>query len=144
MKLSEDGLEAIVDFEGSVLKAYRDVGGIWTIGVGHTGPDVHPDSLWTPDKVHEALAADLTRFELAVATSVTVPLTQGQFDALVSLAFNIGEHAFKTSTLVKRLNAGNYKEAACQFVVWNKVGGNVNNGLLARRAHEMYTFVRAS
>jgi lysozyme len=144
MRTSPAGIAAIRGFEGCVLKAYQDVAGVWTVGVGHTGPDVHPETHWTQQQADEALAKDLNRFELAVATVVTVPISQGQFDALVSLAFNIGGNAFRTSTLVRKLNEGDLAAAACQFVVWNRAAGEYNPGLLTRRAREMWMFARAS
>lgn len=144
MKTSAAGVAAIRGYEGSRAHAYQDVAGVWTIGVGHTGPDVHPESQWTQEQIDEALARDLTRFEMAVNTVVKVTLSQGQFDALVSLCFNIGAAAFAKSTLVRLLNQGDYRAAGCQFVVWNRAGGEFNPSLLTRRALEMWMFARAS
>jgi lysozyme len=88
------------------------------------------------------LVADLARFEKAVAASVKVPLTQNQFDALVSLAFNIGSNAFAKSTLVRVLNGGHYDQVGAQLARWNKVGGKPNKGLTARRARETALFAK--
>jgi lysozyme len=84
----------------------------------------------------------LRRFQTAVNDAVNIPLSQNQFDALVSLAYNIGTNAFKTSTLVKYLNALDYKAAADQFLVWNKAGGSVLKGLVRRREAERALFLK--
>ena len=85
---------------------------------------------------------DLKAFEQTVNNTVKVPLNQNQFDALVSLAYNIGSTAFKNSTLVKRLNEGNYKAAANQFNVWVNAGGKRMQGLVNRRAAERTLFLK--
>lgn len=144
MHTSPEGIAAIRGYEGCRLRAYQDIAGVWTIGVGHTGNDVHPDSHWTQEHADEVLAHDLNRFELAVDSAIGVPLTQGQFDALVSLCFNIGTAAFVNSTLVRLINQRDYRGAACQFVVWNKAGGVFQPALLSRRALELWMFARAS
>ena len=86
------------------------------------------------------MAHDLKKFESTVNSAVTVPINQNQFDALVSLAYNIGTGAFKESTLLKKLNLGDYKAAAAQFAVWNRGGGKVMQGLVNRRAVERKLF----
>ena len=144
MKTSSEGVAAIRGYEGCLLKAYRDVSGVWTIGVGHTGPEVHDGLVWTQAQADAQLAADLKHFEDVVSVAVKAPLAQGQFDALVSLCFNIGAVAFAGSTLVKKLNAGDTRGAGLQFVSWNKAGGQFNGALLARRACELWMFARAS
>lgn len=144
MKTSPEGVAAIQQFEGCVLETYRCAAGVHTIGYGHTGPEVVPGLRWTQAQADAALRKDLARFERAVEDAVEVPLTQGQFDALVSLAFNIGTKAFASSTLVKRLNTGDVAAAGDQFIVWNKVNGKVHAGLLQRRARELWMFARAS
>ena len=118
MKTSQQGIDLLIAREGSRTKAYRDSVGIPTIGVGHTGPEVHMGLVWTEEQVREALAHDLERFEKAVNDNVSVDLEQYQFDALVSFAFNVGAEAFRTSTLLKRINAGKFDEAAAQFDRW--------------------------
>lgn len=142
MKTSDKGQEFIVREEGEKLRAYLDAVGIWTIGVGHTGwVDAKPvgrGMVITKEKSREILRADLRRFENAVNESVRVPLIQYQFDALVSLAFNIGEGAFRRSTLLKLLNRGDYKGASEQFLVWKNAGGRPI--LLNRRKREKALF----
>lgn len=88
------------------------------------------------------MASDLKKFEAAV-NKVTVALNQNQFDALVSLTYNIGTGAFASSTLLKKLNAGDYKGAAAQFDVWNKAGGKRMQGLVNRRSTERKLFEKA-
>ena len=89
------------------------------------------------------MAHDLKKFESAVNSAVTVSINQNQFDALVSLAYNIGTGAFKESTLLQKLNESDYKSASAQFVVWNKGGGKVIQGLMNRRAVERKLFEKA-
>ncbi|MBN6711118.1 lysozyme [Haemophilus haemoglobinophilus] len=112
------------------------------MGVGHTGcvddKSVCKGMTITQAKSREILRADLARFEKAVNDGVEMPLLQHQFDALVSLAFNIGEGAFKRSTLVKLLNRGDYKGAANQFLAWKNAGGRPI--LLKRREREKALF----
>ena len=144
MRISENGIEFIRQLEGEKLTAYPDIVGIWTIGVGHTGfvdgKPVARGMAITKEKSKELLTADLKRFESAVNDAVKVTLTHNQFDALVSLAFNIGEGAFARSTLVNKLNAGDKKGAAEQFLVWKNAGGRVSQGLLNRRQKEKAMF----
>nr|DAW37324.1 MAG TPA: Lysozyme [Caudoviricetes sp.] len=144
MRISENGIEFIRQLESEKLTAYPDIVGIWTIGVGHTGfvdgKPVARGMAITKEKSKEILTADLKRFESAVNDAVKVTLTQNQFDALVSLAFNIGEGAFARSTLVNKLNAGDKKGAAEQFLVWKNAGGRVSQGLLNRRQKEKAMF----
>ena len=119
MKTSDAGLHLIIEREGNKTHAYLDSVGVWTIGVGHTGPEVHSGLVWTDAQVMDALRKDIQRFEKAVNDAVTIELDQYQFDALVSFAFNVGETAFKTSTLVRKLNAGDLDGAAGQFDMWH-------------------------
>lgn len=124
MKTSDAGRKAITQREGNKLKAYQDTKGIWTIGVGHTAAAGSPapkhGMVITAAQSDAILARDLADVEAAVNGAVKVPLSQNQFDALVSLAFNIGNGAFRKSTLVKRLNAGDVQGAADAFLMWNK------------------------
>ena len=143
-KISSAGKGAIAKFEGSRLKAYYDSGGVLTIGIGHTGNEVTPGLVWTQEQVDAQFAVDVARFERAVARAVTVPLTQGQFDALVSLTYNIGEGAFRESTLLKKLNAEDFAGASAEFAQWNKVKGRVSQVLVSRRGVERQIFDRAS
>ena len=142
MKTSSTGRAFIRDVEGEELTKYRCSAGVPTIGVGHTGPDVKIGMTITKAQSEALLVADLARFEKAVAAAIKVPLTQSQFDALVSLAFNIGADAFSKSTLVRVLNGGYYDQVGAQLARWNKVDGKPNKGLTARRAREAALFVK--
>ena len=138
MKTSEKGRKLIKDFEGVVLKVYPDPatgGEPWTAGVGHTGPDVKPGMKVTRELADAWLTADLAKFEKVVGGAAPVA-TQNQFDAMVSLCFNIGPGNFLRSTLLKKHKAGLYGAAAAQFAVWNRAAGKIMAGLTRRRAAE--------
>ena len=139
MQISKAGLDLIKQFEGLYLKAYRCPAGVPTIGYGHTAGVAMGQTI-TQQQADDYLRRDVRQFERAVARLVTVPLTQGQFDALVSFAFNLGEGALAQSTLLRLLNAGDYAGAAAQFDRWNKAGGRVLPGLVRRRAAERALF----
>ncbi|WP_130889874.1 lysozyme [Fusobacterium ulcerans] len=135
MKMSEGGIKFLIQEEGERLKAYKCAAGVWTIGVGHTGADVKEGMVITKEKSRELLKADLSRFEKAVNTYIKVPLEQHQFDALISLAFNIGVGNFSKSTLVKKINANaTIEEIEFQFKQWRLAGGKPI--LLPRRKRE--------
>ena len=140
MKTSSNGTSLIKEFEGFVANAYLCPAKVWTIGIGTTvypnGVKVKKGDKCTEEQAHEYLAHDMIEFEKTVNDSVKVPLSQNQFDALVSLAYNIGSGAFKNSTLLKKLNAKDYAGAADQFPRWNKGGGKVLKGLVRRRDAE--------
>ncbi len=119
MKTSDDGIKRIEQREGKKNKAYKDVKGIWTIGVGHIGPEVYEGLAWTDQQIEDALRDDLKEAEDCINSSVKVPLTQKQFDALVSFVFNIGGLAFRRSTLLRNLNMGDYEKAAENFDMWH-------------------------
>lgn len=118
MKLSQEGAEALMKREGFRNKAYRDTKGILTIGVGHTGPDVHEDLVWDDQQVRDTFMRDTAWAQKAVNT-VQQPLNQNMYDALVSFVFNIGEGAFMKSTLKKFLDMGLYKQTAMEFDRWH-------------------------
>lgn len=142
MKVSARGIALVESEEGCRLVAYPDPatgGEPLTIGVGHTGGVKAGDRI-TRKRALELLAEDLRECEDAITSSVTVPLTQNQFDALCSLIFNIGVGAFKQSTLLKRLNAGAYSDAAAQFGRWTRAGGRVYPPLVNRRLREAALF----
>lgn len=130
----------VAEFEGCVLTAYNCPAGVLTIGYGHTGPDVYPGQTITQQEAIDLLDKDLNRFRQAVVRIVNVSLTENQFAALVSLAFNIGVGAFQKSTLVRKLNASDYEGAANEFKRWNRGGGQVLRGLVRRRAAEEALF----
>jgi lysozyme len=122
-------------FEGCRAVAYRDTGGVWTCGYGHTR-NVGPSTTCTLAVADQWLADDTQTAAFTVNSVVTVPLTQGQFDALVDFAFNCGCTAFAHSTMLDLLNAGDYAGAAEQFERWDKCDGLTIAGLLRRRVAE--------
>lgn len=117
MKLSPAGLQALSLREGRRLNAYLDSRGIPTIGVGHTGPEVRMGLIWSNTQVDEALAADVGWAEDEVNRMVTVPMTQNQFDALVSFVFNIGKSGFDHSSALRDFNYAVTK-AANDLLMW--------------------------
>lgn len=119
MKTSKDGLDRLTVREGKRNKAYLDTKGIPTIGVGHTGPEVRLGLVWTDDEVRIALENDVKRCEDTINLYCCVPLQQHQFDALVSFIFNVGVNAFARSTMLRKLNQGDYEGAADQFDRWH-------------------------
>ena len=145
MSVSNKGVDLICEFEGKRLVAYDDGVGIWTIGFGTikypNGVRVKKGDTCTLEQAKDYMRHDLIEFEHTVNSSVKVPLNQNQFDALVSLAYNIGSNAFKSSTLVKKLNTGDYQGAADQFNVWVNAGGKRMQGLANRRDKEKLLFL---
>lgn len=139
-KIGKAGLDLIKDFEGLKLRAYLCPAKVWTIGYGSTGPHVTPGKVITEAEAEELLKDDLDRFEKAVTRLVTVPLRQNQYDALVSFAFNVGISALERSTLLKRVNAKLFDQAASEFAKWNRAGGRPLAGLTRRRAAEAALF----
>ena len=143
MKISANGLAIIKHFESLELKAYPDPGtggAPWTIGYGHTGADVRPETVWTGKQADLALAADVAKFEKGVNAICNILLNQNQFDALVSFAYNVGLGNLQTSTLMKLVNTRDFEGAAAQFLRWTRAGGNVLKGLVRRRTAESLLF----
>ncbi len=139
-KISFAGLSLIKKFEGCRVNAYLCPARVWTIGYGHT-KTVKPGQKITLDQANQLLEQDVEVFEQAVTRLVSVPINQNQFDALVSLAFNIGVNALANSTLLKILNRKDYLRAADQFLRWSKVGNTTLKGLLDRRSEERALFL---
>lgn len=138
-QINRAGLDLIKDYEGLRLTAYPDPGtggAPYTVGFGHTGPDVTPRTKITKDKAEELLIADLATAERTVESLVKVPLTDNQFAALVSFVFNCGAANFRSSTLLRRLNDGDYSCVPMQLARWNRATGKVLPGLTRRRAAE--------
>lgn len=138
---SEEGLKFTTQWEGLNLHAYQDTGGVWTIGVGHTGPEVVPGLTITHERANELLQLDTASAADCVNKNVTAELEQCEFDALVDFVYNIGCGAFKTSTLLRLLNADDFTNAADQFTVWVYDNGKVIQGLVNRRAAEKALFL---
>lgn len=141
MKASSEGRQRLQAFEGLRLAAYKDEGGVWTVGYGHTGSQVGPRTKITREQAEKLLEGRLEEVAASVTALVKVPVSQAQFDALVSLTYNIGAGAFKRSTLLRKLNAGDYAGAAEQFMRWRYVRGVESMGLLKRRKAERDLFL---
>lgn len=141
MQISNNGISLIKRFEGTKLNAYKDVKGVWTIGTGTTvypnGNYVKSGDTITQEQADQYLTYDLQRFVNSINSLVKVTLTQNQFDALVSLVYNIGSTAFANSTLLRTLNSGNYN---VDFTAWRYSGGRMIQGLLNRRIAEQNLF----
>ncbi|MGB4239631.1 MAG: lysozyme [Candidatus Hydrothermia bacterium] len=141
MKTSKKGIEIIKKYEGLRLKAYKCPAGILTIGYGHTKNVKQGDTI-TETQAEILLIYDLIDIENCIKKNVKIPLNQNQFDALVSLCFNIGCGNFLKSTLLKKLNEGKIAEAVKEFLKWNKAGGKELAGLTKRRQEEMELFLK--
>ena len=143
--VNDAALALIRQWEGLRLTAYQDVAGVWTIGYGSTR-NVAPGMTITAEQAVERLRADLLTAETAVWQAVHVGLTDNQFGALVSFVFNVGAGAFRSSTLLKKLNAGDYGAVPTELAKWNKarVGGVLQpvDGLTNRRAAEAGLWVK--
>ena len=142
LSLGKYGLELIKSFEGCVLKVYLDAIGLPTIGYGHLIKPGESFTKITQKGAEDLLKSDAQIFVDGVNKLLEVNVTQNQFDALVSIAFNIGLGNLKSSTLLRLINAGDYKGAADQFPRWNKAGGKVLNGLTKRRDAERALFLK--
>lgn len=131
----------VKQWEGCRLTAYQDIVGVWTIGYGHTGPDVHEGLTWTQAQADDNLSRQL-RFEFApaVINALHRPYKPQQLAAMVSLAYNVGIKAFTGSTLVRLFNLGDMVAAESQFHRWIRAGGKVTQGLVNRRAAEAALF----
>ena len=139
-KITQDGLDFIQDVEGCKLYAYLDTGGVWTIGVGHTGPEVVKGLTCSMEQALQWLKEDSEEAQKAIRQSVEGLLTQNQFNALVSFVFNVGINAFKKSTMLKLINKGDFDGAAKEFTKWNKDNGKEILGLSKRRILEQSVF----
>jgi lysozyme len=152
MQLSDEGLALLKSLEGVEAEPYRDSAGLLTIGCGHllTKDELSSGKIYcgdrvlrwkdgplTDDEIDVLLREDLAHAEAAVMRSVEVELTQAQFSALVSLVYNIGTHAFRQSTLLKKLNAGRFEDIPTEFARWARAGGQVIPGLVRRRQREI-------
>lgn len=145
MQTSEKGIALIKEFEGCKLTAYQDSVGVWTIGYGWTQPvdgkPIRAGMTIKQETAERLLKTGMVSYESDVSRLVKVGLTQGQFDALVSFTYNLGARSLSTSTLLRKLNAGDYAGAADEFLRWNKAGGKVLNGLTRRREAERALFL---
>jgi lysozyme len=152
MKCNKDGIDIIKRHESLSLVAYYCPAKVLTIGYGHTGPDVKSGMLISENMANKLLEKDLERFEKEVLSLLKVDVSQNQFSALVSFAFNVGSdidvddkaEGLGDSTLLKLLNKGMFNAAAEEFPKWNKAKGKVLNGLKIRRNEEKNLFLKIS
>jgi len=141
MKTSQQGLKLIERFEGLSLTPYQDCVGLWTIGIGHLiGKTLLDNRTLTVNECYALLASDVKKFELGVARYITAKLTQNQFDALVSFAFNLGLGTLQRSSLRQKLNRGDIQGCLQTWAKYNKAGGKVVKGLDLRRKAEIELF----
>jgi lysozyme len=137
MKTNRAGIDLIKDFEGLRLIAYQDSVGIWTIGYGHTGPEVHKGGSMTAAEAEQTLRQDLAIFEEGITRSLGgAETSENQFAAMVAMAYNIGLKAFRSSSVLRFHREHKPIEAANAFNLWNKAGGKVIDGLTRRRKAE--------
>ncbi|MGQ6165510.1 lysozyme [Serratia sp. IR-2025] len=145
MNISKNGIELIKRFEGLELKAYQDSVGVWTIGYGWTqtvdGKKIAPGMRIDQATADRLLKCGVVQYEQGVNQLVKVRITQGQFDALVSFAYNLGLRSLSTSTLLRKLNDGDKQGAADEFGRWVNAGGKRLEGLVTRRAAERRMFL---
>lgn len=141
-KVDAAGRAFLTQQEGERLTSYKDSGGRWTIGVGHLMSSGAAGVHLTHEQSQALLSQDLARFEAAVGRLVKVPLTQHQFNALVSFCFNLGEGALQKSSLLKLVNAGCRDAVAITnaFKLWRKVNGQPSSDIEARRLREAALF----
>lgn len=143
MRINAEGIELIKRWEGLKLEAYLCPANVWTIGYGHTRT-ARPGMKINQAEAERLLKDDLIKFETAITLAVKVELTENQFAALVSWAYNVGEGAVKSSTLIRKLNKGDYDAVPVELMRWNKVNGKVNRGLTNRRAAEVGLWSKGS
>ena len=139
LKISQEGVALIKKFEGCELTAYQCSAGVWTIGYGHT-KGIEEGMEITQQEAEDMLVEELHEYENYINDNVTAPLSQNQFDAMVSWVYNLGPANLKASTLLKVLNAGNYDDVPFQMRRWNKAGGVTLDGLIRRREAEALLF----
>jgi lysozyme len=141
--IPQKAIDLVKHFEGLRLKAYKDIVGVLTIGYGHvntTPPHVTDGMVITESEAEQFLANDLDHVIQCLCNFVTVPLNSDQTSALASFCFNLGLGAFKSSTLLKKLNSSDYDSAAKEILRWDKAGGKVLPGLTKRRQAEYVLF----
>lgn len=127
-------------FEGLRLDSYQDGAGVWTIGYGHTGKDIIGGMTITEEEAGHLLSSDIAAAADFVNRTVTGQINQNQFDALTDFTFNVGRGHFLASTLLKKVNAGDVKGAVAEFGRWIYAGGEIETGLVNRRAAEAKLF----
>jgi lysozyme len=145
MHVSPAGIALTKAMESLRLTSYPDPatgGAPWTVGWGHTGPEVKPGMTITQTQAETYLNADLARAGLVVSSLVRLYITQSQFDALADFVFNVGAGNFRSSTLLRKLNAGDTQGAANEFDRWIFAAGKQMPGLVIRRQAEKAMFLK--
>lgn len=142
--INAEGEALIREFEGLRLDAYRDSGGVWTIGYGHTGPDVGEGDSITEEAAERLLQQDIAAAAAGARRLVRIGLGPNEFSALVSFVFNIGEGKLRGTKSVAVLNQGLKFEFANRMLLWNKAGGVPVRGLARRREAERQLFLKDS
>jgi len=142
MSVAELAASFVRAHEGLRLSAYPDGKGVWTIGFGHTGPEVHEGLIWTQARADAQLAADLARAADAVARLARRRLSDAQMAALISFVFNLGERALAGSTLLARVNDGRFLDATREFLRFDHAAEVESKGLLIRRLDEASLFLK--
>lgn len=146
MTVNKATIDLIKKWEGFEAKAYKDAVGIWTIGYGTTaragvGIDPKPGMTITEQEAEWYLEKAVSKFAATISPAITAKANENEFGAFVSLAYNIGPGAFKKSSALRHFNAGDKTRAADAFLLWNKAGGKVLQGLVNRRKEERTLFL---
>lgn len=142
-RINAEGLALIKQWEGLRLDAYQCDAQVWTVGYGHTATAKQGMKI-SAEQAERLLYQDLALFEAAVSRAVEVKLADNQFAALVSWTYNVGVRAMQQSTLIRKLNQGDYAAVPGELARWNKVKGRPNKGLSNRRAAEAGLWARGS
>ena len=145
MKISDNGIDLVVQYEGLRLESYKCPAGVWTIGIGTTkikGAPVRRGQKCTKEQAYEYFRDHLEEEVYPCLESLNVELNQNQFDALCSFIYNVGVGAFNSSTLKRFLQKGDYVATSMQFRLWCKAGGKVLKGLVKRRRSEASLFLK--
>ena len=127
-QINTEGMRLLKTYEGLYLNSYQDAIGVWTIGYGCT-EGIGPGMTITKQEAEDMLRRELSKFESAVAKYVSVEINDDQYSALVAFSYNVGAYALKKSTLLRKLNGGDYASASNEFPRWDKAGGRALLGL---------------
>lgn len=137
--MNDLGLRLLKCFEGCKLTAYLDSVGVATIGYGHTGKNITEGLSWTQDQADNQLMVDIDHFQVTINELVRVPLNSNEMSALTMFTFNVGPHNLENSTLLKKINSGDF-DVSSEFAKWNHAGRQVLEGLTERRKAEALLF----
>lgn len=143
MEVNATGIAFIAENEGLRLKSYFDGDG-YAIGYGHHGPEVSADSEWTPTECYSALISDATNVSKKLSSLITASLSQGQYNALVDFAYNVGVSAFASSGVLESINSNNFSSVPIALSRWIYSDHHVSDGLIARRKAEIALWNKAS